>query len=194
MELQKRKYKKHQVSKMIDAYKAEYEKLIAELRARNKQLAEENYALIDELGKIKEKEKLIVTTLERAEKTSSKIVDKAQEKYALEVQFIKEFHQKWQTYFNQLKKKYPMQSTAVQAIEIQKQTEKLLKTNNAKKIVEKLNGLVSKSDEKFNPKQKINDYIVATSDNGFNLDEVLNPGNLELEDLCKELGLMEESE
>ena len=39
--------------------------------------------------------------------------------------------------------------------------------------------------------QKINDYIVATSDTEFNLDEVLNPGELDLEDLCKELGLMD---
>ena len=44
----------------------------------------------------------------------------------------------------------------------------------------------------FNPKKKIVDYIASTGDNGFNLDEVLNPGELQLEDLCKELGLMQE--
>ena len=50
----------------------------------------------------------------------------------------------------------------------------------------------SKNNKVFAPKEKIQDYIASTSDSGFNLDEVLNPGELELEDLCKELGLMEE--
>ena len=48
-----------------------------------------------------------------------------------------------------------------------------------------------KKDKKFNPKAVISDYIVATENNGFNMDEVLNPGELRLEDLCKELGLIE---
>ena len=42
------------------------------------------------------------------------------------------------------------------------------------------------------PKSKIEAFVAATSDNGFNLNEVLNPGELQLEDLCKELGTMEE--
>ena len=44
----------------------------------------------------------------------------------------------------------------------------------------------------FNPKSKIADYIVATDGSGFNMDEVLKPGELKLEDLCKELGLMDD--
>ena len=44
----------------------------------------------------------------------------------------------------------------------------------------------------FDPKSKIEAFVAATSDNGFNLNEVLNPGELQLEDLCKELGLIEE--
>ena len=46
----------------------------------------------------------------------------------------------------------------------------------------------------FNPKAKIDESLAATSDNGFNLDEVLNPGTLHLEDLCKELGLLDEKD
>ena len=44
------------------------------------------------------------------------------------------------------------------------------------------------------PDKSIQDYIASTGDNGFNLDEVLNPGELKLEDLCKELGLLEEND
>ena len=68
------------------------------------------------------------------------------------------------------------------------------KTNlELKKYSTHLEELV-KEKEKFNPKQKIKDYIVATSDTGFDMDQVLNPGKLELGDLCKELGLIEENE
>ena len=51
-----------------------------------------------------------------------------------------------------------------------------------------------KSKTKFQPKNKIRDYIAATENDGFNMDEVLNPGDLQLEDLCKELGLLEEND
>ena len=56
--------------------------------------------------------------------------------------------------------------------------------------------ILSKQKERFNPKKKIDEYIAATTEstNGFNLDDVLNPGELQLEDLCKELGLIEENE
>ena len=39
--------------------------------------------------------------------------------------------------------------------------------------------------------KKIERYI-ENDVNGFNLEEVLNPGELQLEDLCRELGLMED--
>ena len=63
-----------------------------------------------------------------------------------------------------------------------------------KKIVEELDVAIDGKKPKFNPKSKIKDYIASTSDNGFNMDEVLNPGALKLEDICKELGLIEEND
>ena len=74
----------------------------------------------------------------------------------------------------------------------------LLKTGDNRAVIKGFCAEMEKTaDEKvkiFNPKQKINEYIAATADNGFNLEEVLNPGTLHLEDLCKELGLLEETE
>ena len=69
--------------------------------------------------------------------------------------------------------------------------------NDSEKIANSEKDLLSqavKSKEmgEFNPKKIMDEYIATTGDNGFNLDEVLNPGELHLEDLCKELGLIEE--
>ena len=58
-------------------------------------------------------------------------------------------------------------------------------------INDALSEIIEEKNQPFNPKEIINDYVAATGDNGFDLDEVLNPGELQLEDLCKELGLLE---
>ena len=45
----------------------------------------------------------------------------------------------------------------------------------------------------FDPKKRIERYVAEESDTGFNLDDVLNPKQeLDLEKLCRELGLMDE--
>ena len=117
--------------------------------------------------------------------------------YALTVQNLRNFLSRWNLYFTALAEKYPLYSAVTSAIEVKKQLEKILLTETDNKlIVKKVEALLpkeNKNTKKFNPQQKINDYIVATSDTEFNLDEVLNPGELVLEDLCKELGLIEEN-
>ncbi len=190
MELKKRKYKRRAVSAMIDAYKAQYDNLIMEYRARISELVKENTELSKKVEELTKKEPLIVATLERAEKTSQEIVERAELEYSLEMQRLKDFAEKWDDYFNLLQEKYPLYPTTKKAVEIKDKVKDFSKTSNAKKTIEKLDSMIT--EKKFNPKQKIKDYVVATSDSGFNLDEVLNPGKLELEDLCKELGLIED--
>ena len=191
MELKKRSYKRKEVSAMIEAYKAQYEKLILEYRTRISDLLKENSDLTEKLNQVSDRESLIIATLERAEKTSQEITQKAELEYSLEMQRIKKFTEKWDDYFNQLQEKYPLYPTTKKAIKIKDKVKELSKKSNAKKAIEQLDTMIDEK-KKFNPKQKIKDYVVATSESGFNLDEVLNPGKLELEDLCKELGLIDE--
>lgn len=48
-------------------------------------------------------------------------------------------------------------------------------------------------EEKFDPKAVIEKYVEGEEETGFNLDDVLNPkGKLDLEKLCRNLGLMDE--
>ena len=191
MELKKRSYKRKEVSAMIEAYKAEYEKLMLEYRTRISDLLKENANLTERLNQATNRESLIIATLERAENTSQEIAKKAELEYSLEMQRLKKFTEKWEDYFNQLQEKYPLYPTTKKAIKIKDKVKELSKNSNAKKAIEQIDSMID-GEKKFNPKQKIKDYVVATSESGFNLDEVLNPGKLELEDLCKELGLIEE--
>lgn len=193
MELKKRKYKRKDVNLMLDAYKAQYENLILELRSRISLLSNENKQLLEKLKKAEEKEKLIISTLQRAENTANQLIEQAELEYSLEMERLKKFSKSWNAYFKQLKEKYPMNKTTKKAVALKEKVDASSKTKSSKKTIKELEKLINE-EEKFNPKQKIKDYIVATSDTGFDMEKVLNPGKLELGDLCKELGLIEENE
>ena len=193
MELKKRKYKRKEVDLMIDAYKAQYENLIGELRSRINQISKENKDLLEQLEKVNEKERLIISTLERAEKTAFQIREQVELEYSLEMERLKKFSKTWDSYFKQLSEKYPANKTVKKAVSIKNKVDESSKSKSAKSTINELEKLITEK-ETFNPKQKIKDYIVATSDTGFDMDKVLHPGKLELGDLCKELGLIEENE
>ena len=178
---------------MLDAYKAQYDNLIMELRSRISQLSKENKDLLEQLEKVNEKEKLIISTLERAEKTASQIVEQVELEYSLEMDRLRKFSRSWDNYFNDLKNKYPTSKTVKKAVSIKNKVDSTSKQKSDKGTINELEKIIN-GEEKFNPKQKIRDYIVATSDSGFDMDKVLHPGELELGDLCKELGLIEENE
>jgi hypothetical protein len=107
------------------------------------------------------------------------------------------FLDNWNEYFDSLLQKYPYYPIIKQMDLLKSEISEIFNKAVDKKSVEKAENLLKKAKNnsgEFNPKSKIEDYIAATSDNGFNLDEVLNPGTLHLEDLCKELGLLDEKD
>ncbi len=195
MELKKRKYKRQEVVAILDAYRRQYESVIAEQKDKIIDLAKDKTELSTEVENYKAKEHLITLTLERAEKTAQEIKEQIELEYSLEIERLKNFSQKWDAYFSELKEKYPLYPVTKKALEANEKVKNISKNDNPKTAIEALDKVIgSKKKQKFNPKEKIGDYIAATSDNGFNLDEVLNPGKLRLEDICKELGLIEENE
>lgn len=195
MELKKNKYSKKQVIDILNAYKAEYDKRFAEYREEVKVLKQEIKLAEERAEMLEEKEKLILSTLMRAEQSAVEVQRKAEMQYALEVERLKKFSKKWDDYFNQLKEKYPLYKPVKTALDVKKKTDNLLKKSNAKDAIESIDKVLPNSQKtKFDPKSKIKEYIASTGDNGFNMDEVLNPGTLKLEDLCKELGLIDGNE
>ena len=190
MELQKRKYKKNEVSAILKVYQRQYEGNIAELKKQILDLAKRNTELLEEVERVKSREGMVYKTLERAEMTSQEIEKSAKTQYALEIERLKRFSEKWDDFFNALKENYPLDKTVKKAVKINQKI-KNVNSENPKEAITEIDEFMTGA-KTFNPKKKIVDYIAATGDNGFNLDEVLNPGELELEDLCKELGLMQE--
>lgn len=197
MELDKRKYKKKEVQELLDACKFQNDNLISEYQSRITELELENKRLLADITVYTEKDKLISNTLVNAEKQADAIVAKTQAVYELEVERLRKFAERWKGYFNYLSEKYPLYGQVKDAEEVYVKLRDLLSNEKGKTVIDGLEKIIDEksakvSDRFFNPKSKIEDYIAATSENGFNLDEVLNPGELKLEDLCKELGLIEE--
>jgi len=195
LELKKRRYSKKQVIDILNAYKSEYDKKFEDYRAEVNALKQEIKLAEERAEKMEKKETLILSTLFNAEQTAMELKRKAELQYELEVERLKKFSKKWDDFFYQLEEKYPLYKPVKTAVSVKKESDKILKKSNAKEAIENIEKLLPKNKkEKFDPKSKIRDYIASTGDNGFNLDEVLNPGTLKLEDICKELGLIDGNE
>ena len=195
MDLTKKKYSKAEVIEIVNACKTEYEHVLIEQKDRISDLVTENSQLKVQVEKLNAKSELINSTLIRAEKNARKLKEKAQLQYAMEIERLRTFSVRWEDYFQRLKEKYPLYGAIDQAIDVKQRLASVLKLSDAKKAIDKLEKTF---DEKGLPvvhdRENAQNYVAATNYNGFNLDEVLNPGELELEDICKELGLLDGDE
>lgn len=199
MELVKRKYARREVEEILDAVKREYEEKLADEKARIAELVRENSACRVELDSYIKKDKQISAALKHAEEYSVTLEQKADMRYELAVETVSSFLLKWNAYFDHLNEKYPMYPVVADAVKLRDKIVKIVGKKDAKTVIytadKSLSGLKNSKNPAFRPKEKIADYIAATeNENGFNMDEVLNPGALRLEDLCKELGLLTEND
>lgn len=190
MELNKKKYKKEEVSELLENNSFEYENKIADLKDRINELIENNKDLVEKVEYYKNKEGVIIDTLEQVNNESKEKKEEIELSYQAEIDSLKNFSSKWDEYFSLLKEKYPLYPVIQDAIELKEKLKQLLNTDDKAKIVSSLKEKLDLN-QKDNPQARINGYIAKTTGEEFDIEEVLHPGELKLEDLCKELGLME---
>lgn len=194
MELKKNKFKKSEVELIINKMNLHYNNKLSECYSLIAELKEENRRLKSQVDKYKNDNDIISASIIEAKKKSKETINLADKKYSLEILSLTQFHEKWTRYFNYLFEKYPLYPEIEEMKKISREIGSILASHNDdKKKITKLEKIFENGKNiPFDPKKKIEEYVSATSDNGFNLDEVLNPGELKLEDLCKELGLIDE--
>lgn len=194
MELDRKKYKAEEVQSLLDELKTEYNGKLAE---RNEEIFELNGKLKRmraELESFKNRDSLISSSLQAAEEQAEKIRETERLQYELALARLNDFQLKWESYFEYLFEKYPYYKITEQTLNIAVRLKQVLGSGEAAiEKLGKLDDLIERETaaSQFNPKEKIERYI-ENDVNGFNLEEVLNPGELQLEDLCRELGLMED--
>lgn len=196
MELKKKKYKRKEVESLLSVFKITYEARLSEQKTIVLDLNKEIATLKAQLSNYQQKDNIIVSTMENATKSAQNLKERASLQYSLELERLKQFSNRWQKYLEELKEKYPLYEPISKAIDINEEINAISLDQEPKDAVENLDDKLIdiEMNKPFNPKAKIHEYIAATGINGFNIEEVLNPGDLELEELCKELGLMEPEE
>jgi hypothetical protein len=196
LELTKNKYHKSEVQKMLEDSTTYYEDKLFEQKTRIDELIKENQQLLSSLEVYKTKEQSINNALISADKEANDLIERSKVQYAMVVESLKKFYLKWNLYFKELKDKYPLYPAVNKALNLAESLNKIFTVKDERQVIEELKEELYQTQgddgRVFDPKRKIEDYIAATSENGFNINDVLNPGELELEDLCKELGLIEE--
>ena len=196
-ELKKGKYKLEEVKRLLNACQTEYSEKINELKEKLIELTEQNKNLSAQLEIYKRDEDLISRSIIDAQNKAKEIEKTANSNYAVTVTNLKKFLLKWAEYFKYLTDKYPYYPAVKQSVELCGEVNKILekeRDESAVVTIENRFNELSSSADGFNPRARIQDYIATTGENGFNLDEVLNPGELRLEDLCRDLGLLEEND
>ena len=196
MELDKKKYRRDEVENLIFQVRSEYEEQLSNQKFKINELISELKVLQAELLTYKENDEKVSLAIKDAEDFSLSLKNKAKMRYDAEVESLRSFALRWRSFFNALKEKYPLYGKIESAKNTFDKIAEIVSVKDGKTAVaatEKvINNKTVGSECVFDPKGKINEYISATSDNGFNMGDVLNPGELELETLCKELGLIEE--
>lgn len=191
MELKKKKYSQKEVKLILDAFEKVHQQRVSALREEIATLTDENKRLSDDNALLKNDEALVLATLKRAEKNANETDETIKLHYDLELEKLKKFSERWSEYFKALRSQYPLYPPIQNALSLVDAV-----NGDNEDSIQVVEGLIEQLDkldgEMVDPKQKINDYIVATSDTGFDINQVLNPGELELEEICKELGLMEQ--
>ena len=192
MELNKKRFKKDEVEMIINKINLHYNKKLSDCYSIINDLKEENRQLQYKIDEYKSNEMLINTSIKEATKKSREIDTLAEKKYNAEILSLIEFHRTWSKYFSYIFEKYPLYPTVQKLRDVSDKLNKIFSDNSdSKSKIQKIKKIIPNENAIFNPKRKIEEYIASTSDNGFNLEEVLNPGELKLEDLCKELGLID---
>ncbi len=196
LELKKRKYKKSEVEDLINRETSDLRQQLNIERDKIAELNEENKRLSLSLQNYARQDAIINSAIKAAEEKAEEIKNSAKSLYDLEMQNLKAFSERFSGYFSYITEKYPHYTAVKEAKNVYDKIVEALKIEDSKTAIKavscELDKIKSVKEAVFNPKQKIDDYIAATGDGGFDLNEVLNPGELHLEDLCKELGLIEE--
>ena len=142
------------------------------------------------MNQIKKGAKSVDTQIVENAKMRAKIItNSAREQYKAEIEVLKSFIEKWGAFVNETVKSYPSDKTR-KLVAVSDMIKEILQNDDAANVSNK---------QKIEEIYKLTDgfsvqtrSLYGTSENGFNMEDVLNPkGNLDLLELCKELGVTE---
>ncbi len=184
-----KKITQQEAEKLIAGIREAYEIKIRQLNYRLEGLTAENRSLRASLAELKSKEGKVGKAIVAAEEKGEEIVRLYRMSAETELNTLRLFAEKWKRLAGQM-------AGAIPASEAKKYADF---AENLSALLGKERGRFGVSDanaaeqESFDPKAVIEKYVEGEEETGFNLDDVINPkGELDLEKLCRNLGLMDD--
>ena len=214
-ELSKNTFTKAEIDKLLFQIKLEYDGRLKEQKNRIFELVNQMQDKNEECEKLKKRDAIISKALLSAVEKVKQVEYSAKKKTENEINRLQLFINKCEKYLSDIKLSYPIDTNIQKFDEFTDKMRGLMpetsKNVNTKKenvnIVKQENNIAKEENNTakeelaagriFNPKEKIEKYIekdikVNEKEDDFNMDDVLNPkGELNLEDLCRQLGLMD---
>ena len=129
--------------------------------------------------------------LQNAKKRAQDITETAKEQYKIEIDRLKLFNARFNAFVNKTVQNYPCDQTRKLVVVSEMITEILQRDEEeyytAKDKIEDIYKLIDEEGANYSEKPS----LFGKSDNGFDMEEVLNPGELDLKSLLQELGVTE---
>lgn len=205
MRLEKRFYNRLEVERLLNDYISAYERVIAELKQKNAELVREADKSQRKIYYYESKEGVITASIKNATEKAEEIIKQAESVYELSVKNLETFQAELDGFIKKhlksvseknLKEVIRVRDGVSEALSLNGSSEDKIKT--ARRVLTKKGEKpetvkkTQKKDEKeetFNPEQIIKDYIAITKEERFDMDEIINPKGIDLEEICKEMGL-----
>lgn len=191
-----KKFTQQEMEKLIAGIREAYEIKIRQLNYRLDGLTAENRSLRASIAEYKEREGRVGRAILDAEEKGEEIRAFYRASAETEWKNLRLFADKWKSLAAQMADVLPRESKKYGDLAGDLAALLGMEANRmGAKKGEKADTQDAASPEKFDPQAVIGKYMESEEENGFNLDDVLNPkGDLDLAKLCKNLGLMDEDE
>ncbi len=185
-----KKITQQEAEKLIAGIREAYEIKIRQLNYRLEGLTAENRSLRASLAELKSREGKVGKAIVAAEEKGEEIVRLYRMSAETELNTLRLFAEKWKRLAGQMAGAIP-ESEAKKYADFAENLSALLGKERGRFGVSEGNGAAEQ--ESFDPKAVIEKYVEGEEETGFNLDDVINPkGELDLEKLCRNLGLMDD--
>lgn len=189
-----KKFTQQETEKLIAGIREAYEIKIRQLNYRLDGLVSENRSLRASLAEYKSREGRVGRAIVAAEEKGEEIRELYRMSAETELRTLRLFADKWKKLAAQMAEVFP-KGEAEKYAGFADDLVALLGKERFALPEEEEAPPAPAAEGKFDPKAVIEKYVEGEEETGFNLDDVLNPkGKLDLEKLCRSLGLMEEEE
>ena len=180
-----KKFTQKETEQLIAGIREAYETKLRQLQYRLEGLEGENRSLRASLAEMKEREGQIGRAIVHAEGKGEEIKEFYRLSAETEWRTLKLFCDKWRA----------LAASMAGGIPAAEQKKYAGFADDLAALIgrRKAQFVPAAEEETFDPKAVIEKYVEGEEESGFNLDDVLNPkGKLDLEKLCRNLGLMDD--